>query len=179
MNSFLSLSLITSLLILSSCSINPCGNNKRAFLNNFSTFVEDVKAADRKYSDVQWEDMDRRFRKFTDECFPEYKEQLSDKESEAFYSDAMAYAWARYGRGFINEIGGDPGKFLNNLFEGQDINIDLDIDGDDIDNAVDQIKNALDGIDGEKLENLLEEAGDDIENWGKKLEEIFEDIDEN
>lgn len=165
--------------LLIGCSQNPCGSSKKLFLHNFSTFVDDVKSTDRKYSDSDWEDLDRTFRKFTDECYPEYEDKLSTKEQEAFFGDATAYAWQRYGKGFLNEISGNSEGFFNKLFENVDGDINIDFDSENLNEAINEVKEALDQVDTEKLEDLIKSAGEDIEDWGKKLEEAFDNKDEN
>jgi hypothetical protein len=89
-----------ALLSLSSCSnyIN-CGGDKETFIDNFYTFIDEVKNEQKqgKISDSQWESYDAKFKKLTEECFPQFEKELNTTDQLGIAASVAAYYYAKHG----------------------------------------------------------------------------------
>ncbi len=54
---------IIAIISFTSCSIDPCGNDKVQFLDNYNSLLEEVDDLDLDYSDERWEEYDNKFKK--------------------------------------------------------------------------------------------------------------------
>jgi hypothetical protein len=88
------------LLSLSSCaSYVSCGGDKDAFVDNFYTFIEELKEEQKqgKLSDSQWESYDAKFKKLTEECYPEFEDKLNTTDQLGVAASVAAYYYAKHG----------------------------------------------------------------------------------
>lgn len=161
-------------IMITSCNQSPCGVNKNYFLQNFDSFVNDIKDQDLRYNDDAWVKHDQKFNEYKDECFEHLKDKMTEAEKEEFYADAAKYVWLRYGSGFVNQILDKDGEVVDNFLD--DLSKAWDGAENDITIAIDELKNEVEKIDKEKLEDLMKEIGGDVEEWGKKIEDIFKDV---
>lgn len=134
------------LFLTSACSTNECGSNKAKFLANFNDLIEEVTEAELDYSDDAWDKHDNRFRKFVEDCYPEYEEELSNRERRKFWGQFVKYYYKRYGAGLAQEMLAQGGAQLEGV----------------------QLQ--LDNLPIKELEGLMETIGGDMERWGEELE---------
>ena len=88
------------LLLISSCSnYIGCGGDKDAFVDNFYAFIEDLKEEQKegKLSASQWESYDAKFKKLTEECFPQFEDELSTTDRLGVAASVAAYYYAKHG----------------------------------------------------------------------------------
>lgn len=161
-------------ILISACNQPPCGINKKYFLTNYEAFVDEIKDKDLAYNDEAWVKLDKKFNQFKDVCFENFKDKMTEDEKEAFYANSAKYVWLRYGSGFVNQILDKDSevvdKFLDNLKDAWDGTEN------EMDKVIDELREEVDKIDKEKLEDLLRDIGGDMEDWGKKIEDIFKDV---
>ena len=96
----LSLFCLFSLLLLSSCASHiSCGGDKDSFVENFYTFIDDLKKEQKegKLSDSQWENYDTKFNKLTEECFPQFENELTTTDQLGIAASVAAYYYAKHG----------------------------------------------------------------------------------
>jgi len=161
--------LFLATITLTSCSVDPCGNDKDAFLKNFDTLVDKVEDIDYDTENSKWEGYNEDFKKLVEDCYEIHEDDLTRREEKRFWKKTTLY-YVKTFSGQVNfeEQAAEFGKLLDDNIEGisEEIgqavkDIDLDIN-----------------INEEELEELFEELGDDIEKmgkkWGRKLEKILE-----
>lgn len=88
------------ILFLSSCSnYISCGSDKDAFIDNFYSFIEGVKNEQKQgeISDSQWENYDVKFKKLTEECFPQFEKELNTTDQLGVAASVAAYYYAKHG----------------------------------------------------------------------------------
>jgi len=88
------------LLLISSCAnYIDCGGDKDAFVDNFYTFIEDLKEEQKegKLSASEWESYDAKFKKLTEECFPQFEEELNTSDRLGLAASVAAYYYAKHG----------------------------------------------------------------------------------
>lgn len=100
------------LLLLSGCSIDPCGSDKEAFLQRFDRLMTEVKAENLASDDSGWEEYDERFRAMVEECYDLHEAELTGGEKRRFWFSAMGYYKDRYGEGAMR-------KWLRKLGQGE------------------------------------------------------------
>jgi len=158
-----------SILILTSCSNDPCGNNKDAFLQKFDSLVEKVEAIDYDAKNAKWEGYNEEFKRMVEECFEIHKDDLTRSEEKEFGKKVAVY----YIKTFkdqvkFEEYASEFGKLMDDNLDGLSDKISSSIKDMDIDI----------NINDQEIEELFEELGSDIEKmgkkWGKKLENILE-----
>lgn len=96
----LHLLLLALLLFTSSCAnYISCGGDKDAFVDNFYTFIEAVQNEQKqgKISDAQWESYDAKFTKLTEECFPQFENELTTSDQLGVAASVAAYYYAKHG----------------------------------------------------------------------------------
>lgn len=88
------------LLLISSCaSYVSCGGDKDAFVENFYALIDDLKAEQKqgKLSDSQWESYDAKFKKLTEECYPQFENDLNTSDQLGVAASVAAYYYAKHG----------------------------------------------------------------------------------
>lgn len=95
------------LLLISSCAGHiSCGGDKDAFVDNLYTFIDDLKKEQKegKLSDSQWENYDAKFKKLTEECFPQFEEELTTTDQLGVAASVAAYYYAKHGSGALLKL---------------------------------------------------------------------------
>lgn len=170
MKKIIFLSTFLAILFLNSCSVDPCGNDKDQFLKNYYAFMEEVETADLKAKDDGWKAYDTKFKKYVEECYEVHEEALTGREERRFWTKTVRYYFNRYGGEVLAELGKEQGRL------GEEIKAHLTDAGDGI---KDLLRDVEININGEEIEALLEDFGNDIgklgEKWGNKIQDIFKD----
>lgn len=97
---YLYLLIIIFLVTLSGCTaFSSCGSNKEAFIQNFYTFVEDIRAEQKKgtISDQQWGFYDEQFKTLTEKCYPKFEKELKTDDQLGLSASIGFYFYAKYG----------------------------------------------------------------------------------
>lgn len=92
---------------MSSCAnYISCGGDKDTFVDNFYTFIEEVKDEQKQgeISDAQWESYDAKFKKLTEECFPQFENDLTTTDQLGVAASVAAYYYAKHGAGAIIKL---------------------------------------------------------------------------
>ncbi len=159
---------ILSILFFSSCDSDPCGSDKKDFLNKFNAFVEKVDNAELSSKDAKWEEYDTQFKKYVEECYEIHADELTNKEEREFWAKTITYYGDRYGKGLASALA-DEANNISKLI------------GEHTSSFSKELKlflNDLEVNEGELKENL-NELGDDLEKlgkkWGKRLENFLEE----
>jgi len=91
---------------LSSCG-SVCGNDKKAFLDNYSAFVEEISTKSNKgeIAETDWEGYDKTFDQFTNKCYEKYVEELTASEKLNFAATTGAYLYSKHGAALLLKLG--------------------------------------------------------------------------
>ncbi len=184
-------------------SCNTAPNTKEQYLNDYSSFIKDIKENKAKYSEEEWAKKDEEFSKYSSELYSEFEGEMGLLEKGKIAKYAINYATARGTSAFNEAIKGDD---INNAFK--DIkNIFNDDVKSDFDQAFEDLKQVWDNdLKGEledkldevkeiledeklrediksKIEDIKEIANDEelkgkVEDVFKELEEVFKEIEE-
>ncbi len=90
-------------LLLTNCSLSPCGSNKDQFLQRFDNLMEEVKEDRLPLGDEGWADRDERFRALVEECYDQFEEELSGKEKRRFWAKSAGYYKNRFGKAALDK----------------------------------------------------------------------------
>ena len=161
--SFYLLSFLT-LALLSSCSVDPCGNNTGGFLKNFEEFVSEVEDQELEYEDDKWEDLDIRFQRYTKECYENFEDDMDNDDKGELYATVSRYYISKYGNGILSQLKNDNLEIWNEFK--RNIKENVEIEGEGFEEFLLSLEES---IDKEKVKNFLDKIGD-------TLKEIAEDI---
>jgi len=150
--------------LLSSCSVDPCGNNSSAFLENFEEFVEDVEDQELEYEDDKWEDLDIRFHRYTKDCYENFEDDMDNEEKGELYATVSRYYISKYGNGILSQLKNDNLEIWNEFK--RNIKENVEIEGEGFEEFLLSLEES---IDKEKVKSFLDKIGD-------TLKEIAEDI---
>ena len=92
--------LSVTLFSIFSCSTSvSCGSDKDAFVNNFYSFVEEIRDQQKKgtITESQWTNYDAQFKKLTETCYKEHEAQLNTSDKLGVASSVGFYFYAKYG----------------------------------------------------------------------------------
>ena len=171
----LSAFVIISMFLLHSCASGPC-SSKTYFLSSMESFVDHVGEIKEDIDDAEWELKDEEFEVFTDECYPKYRDDMTQEESDEYRSLKMQYrsyqasdnlnGLVKQGVKALSGLFGKDGAGLEN--ELSDV-IDQFKDGGEVNDAIKKLKEEFD-TDGE-LRHTLEDLKIQLED-----EDQFEEI---
>ncbi len=153
-----------SLVILSSCSIDPCGNNTDTFLKNFDAFVSEVEDKKLEFEDDSWEDLDIQFQRFTKECYEQFEDDMDNDDKGELYATVSRYYISKYGNGILSQLKNDNLEIWNEFK--RNIQENVEIEGEGLEEFLLSLEES---IDKEKVKSFLDKIGN-------TLKEIAEDI---
>jgi len=153
-----------SLVILSSCSVDPCGNNTDAFLKNFDAFVSEVEYKNLEFEDDKWEDLDIRFQRYTKECYESFEDDMDNDDKGELYATVSRYYISKYGNGILSQLKNDNLEIWNEFK--RNIQENVEIEGEGLEEFLLSLEES---IDKEKVKSFLDKIGN-------TLKEIAEDI---
>ena len=170
-HSFL-LSLI--ILIVGVYSCTPPINSKETYLKEYKTFVDEVKANKDNYSEEDWKKKDEEFKRFSEELYQKFDDELSFSEQIKVGKFALVYGSTKGVNSLSRALNSgeieDAVEEITNIFD------DELVDG--LDNVIQDLKKAWDEDMKddlkEKLEELREKLQDEDfrEDLSKQMEEI-------
>jgi hypothetical protein len=143
------LSLLSLVLFLGSCSLNPCGNSKAKFLERMNELSELAAKSEWAYSDARWGKHDESFKLLVEQCYEQFESELSGREKRRFWTQSLRYQYKRVGSGMSKELL-DPK-----------------------DGKLKQWRNELESLPKEEMRELLDDIEKDLNNWSDQLREIF------
>ena len=159
------LTLFFGTMLLASCQFDPCGSSPEAFVDKYERFIDDLDEKQLSFDDKSWEDHDRKFKTYVQECYENFEDDLSRKEERRFAQSTAKYYLIKYGKGLQYQYEGDPEEFSR-------------IIGDNVEAIVDEYGDEFE----EMFESFMEENGDNIEQLaediGDAVERFVNDIDE-
>ena len=150
---------------LTSCDITTCGVDKNQFLKNYEAFVESVNDKDLSYQSDQWNALDEKYKKFTKECYPEYRDQMTQDDKERYYGASIKYYAYKYGKSF-KKMSENDGEALVNALENE-LERAFDGFGDKIDAFTKRLEESID-------EDKIQDAADRLSDF---MERLADDID--
>jgi len=153
-----------SLVILSSCSVDPCGNNTDAFLKNFDAFVSEVEDKNLEFEDDKWEDLDIRFQRYTKECYESFEDDMDNDDKGELYATVSRYYISKYGNGILSQLKNDNLEIWNEFKRNIQENVEFEGEG-----LEEFLLSLEESIDKEKVKSFLDKIGN-------TLKEIAEDI---
>ncbi len=156
--------LLTFLIGFSSCSLEPCGD-KDQFITEFKTFVNDFRDQSKTEESIDASSFDRKFEKFTKDCYAHHKEQMEMKERRTFWKDAMIAYFVRH-KGEDIDISKENRETayiateLEEVFDGTGKEIEEFVRGFIKEEVPDLIDEAVKGIEkiGEQIKDLIRES---------------------
>ena len=147
--------ILFALLLLASCA----PQTKESYLQDYQVFMQDVKEHYDTYSQKDWEEKDEKFKKFSEEWYEEYKEDLTWKEQLRLGQYAIQYN--------VYKLGGKSGKSLEEFF------------GKDLDKLKKQVQYYKEHQMDKDIEDLTKQAQELGKEAQKTLDEIFKELDVN
>jgi len=181
-NTLLGLSFLAFLAAsISSCTLaTTCSVSKSGFLLNFDTMIKKIAEEELRSNDATWESYDSKFKKFVEECYPSYEEQMTLQEKKEFWYKTFEYTWYRHGIQTMELLFDDHDPFYSHITtETQKVY------GEDLSPVVERL---LEEVIPEQFGELFNEIGtdleklwenglkEDVEKWGRrKLETIFKE----
>lgn len=116
--------LIVSILGIQGCQMDPCGNTPADLIENMEDLVKEVKKANYKPKDDRWQSYDNRFNAYFDECYDQWRADMTFDQKRQFTGLVTRYMANRFGRSFFRSVFGsddadnaDTPEFFENLGE--------------------------------------------------------------
>ena len=155
--------IISFIFSFQSCSIlDPC-SNKESFLHHLDGIISEVKENGEKYSDEEWQEMDKKVEKIMDECYEKYKDDLSRDEKKKILSYATTYVIKRQKK---------------NVEDFKEMIEDLELDRrakEFFQEADEELKDLFNEVLKEDLEEVIDSALDEFEKLAKDLKEAWKE----
>lgn len=148
-----------------SCNNMACAYSKKSFLGNFDTLVTKAKESDRKISDNAWERDDKIFEQMVTDCYDKYQSDMTLGEKRDFWIGGIQYLIHRYGWGLLKELR-DPNT-QDEIIRVVKENAMEVLNG--LEEMIDVVKHEFDN--NSKLRNLMDELGNELNNFFNKLNE--------
>lgn len=117
--------------------------SKDSYLKQYDSFMEDVSSNYTNYNDQDWKDTDDKFKKFDEQWYKKFEEDLSFSEKATIYKYNLQYVLFRNSKGSTNFFN----KYLKNGYE-------------DLKEKIQYYKDNQMNDDLNKLEKIAREAGD-------------------
>ena len=155
------LSALILVIALSGCQFSPCGFNKTSFLSRHEYLVEQAKENRKKWDDKDWEKNDAAMKQFVEECYEQYEDEMSNKETSKFWTSTASYYFSRFGNGFLRELSDD----------GSELSLTLEKGFDSIKGNPEEILKEVFKDSGEEIREAVNELGDELKDLGEQLEE--------
>jgi hypothetical protein len=126
------------------CLLVSCSPmSKASYLKQYDSFMEDVSSNYTNYNDQDWKDTDDKFKKFDEEWYKKFEEDLSFSEKATIYKYNLQYVVYRNSKGSTDFFN----KYLKNGYE-------------DLKEKIQYYKDNQMNDDLNKLEKIAREAGD-------------------
>lgn len=155
-----------TLMTFTACDfLSPCGATKEEFLENYNTFIKEIKEKDLAYDASEWETHDRKFKKIVEECYETHKADMNASEEVEFWTNALTYYYYRYGTDMI--------AVLNDGSDELSVKISENVE-EVIENPMVAIRKILGKDKANELEGLMKDLEKDLNKWSKKFEKLFE-----
>ena len=130
---------------------------KESYLQDYQDFMQDVKEHYDTYSQEDWKEKDKKFKKFSEEWYDKYKDDLTWKEQLRLGKYAIQYN--------VYKLGGKSGKSIDQVF------------GKDLDELKKQVQYYKDHQMDKDIEDLTKQAQDLGKEAQKTLDDIFKQLD--
>jgi len=141
--------------------MSPCGFNKSSFISKHEYLVDQAKEQRKEWSEKDWEKSDAKMKQLLEECYEEFEEDLSSKETSRFWSRTAAYYVNRFGKGFLKELKKSESDLATTLEKGF---------GSIRDNPEEFLRTLLREAGGEDIKEALNDVGEELKELGKELE---------
>ena len=148
-------------------------DSKESYLGNYESFIDEIKDNKNSYSEKEWKEKDKEFQKFSDEMYSKYQEELGLFEQAKIAKYALVYGSTRGVKALSKALDGN--EIENAVNEITKI-FDEDIKG-DLESAAEELKKVWNDDLKEELEGKLEELKEKLEDEEFK-EEITKQVDE-
>jgi hypothetical protein len=177
MRTILSLAMIL-LLVTLACA--PTG--KVQYLDQYESFVDDVKVEYASYDDRDWERKNEAMRFFLEEEYPEYKHEMTDEEKAQVWSEAFSYYMIQYGEEGLDHFQEHKEIYMEMVEESADLAVEIiDQLSEDV---IPELQKHMPEIRliGEDIIRNLERKGtferleDSLEDFGKRMEELGKEL---
>lgn len=114
--------MISLTLTIFGCQMDPCGSAPADLIENMDDLVQEVKKADYKPKDDRWQSYDDRFNVYFDECYDQWRADMTFDQKRQFTGLVTRYMANRFGRSFFRSVFGssdvddaDTPEFFENL----------------------------------------------------------------
>jgi P2-related tail formation protein len=132
-------------------------------MNHLDGLISEVKDNGEKYSDEDWKEMDKKVEKVMDECYEQYKDELTKEEKRKILSYATTYVIKRQKKNVED---------FKDLVE----NLELDRRAKEFfQEADEELKDLFNEVLKDDLEEVIDSALDEFEKLAKDLKEAWED----
>lgn len=134
-----------SLLVFSQCSLLPCGGSKEGLIRKIQALSEKAGQQDWPASDQRWKAYDEQLEKLLDDCLPKYEEEMTFGEQKDVLVASSKYYYRRFGKGLMRNLLEEKKGLFGDVRK----------------------------LTEEDLEDLADEIESDVQDWARKIEEIF------
>lgn len=193
---------LAALILLSTLySCEPPINSKESYLKEYRAFIDEIKEDKDTYSEEEWKEKDKEFKKFSEELYGQYESELGWSEQLRVGKYAVVYGTSRGASALgdaIKEGGGILGE-ISEIFD-EDLENDLnEVIGDlkqvwdedlrgEIEDKLEKVKEQLEDEEFQgDIKAKIEEIKDIVKDKDlqgkvkevlKDLEDVFEEIEE-
>lgn len=110
--------LFYAIVVINACSMLDCSMDPEGLLENFSSFVEQVKERDLDYESKKWEAYDRQFENYLENCYEMHEEEFTGKQRRQFWFKVLKYLKMRYGTSVLKQVlKSEDSNTIQNLFK--------------------------------------------------------------
>ncbi|MFK7924257.1 MAG: hypothetical protein AB8H47_20035 [Bacteroidia bacterium] len=179
MRTFIALSVLAASLLMA------CGSSEKSrYLNQYSSFMSEVKTDYARFDNDDWEDHNEQLQQFLREDFQEIKDDLDDEEKAHLISEAFSYYVYQYGENGLAHFQENEEIYMDMVQESADLAVELaEIFSKDV---VPELQKHMPEIRriGESFLRDLEDKGtidrleETLERFGERMEEIGEELED-
>ncbi len=157
-------SVLLSIFFLFSCQKPPCGYSKADLLETMSEMSEKIKDKD-DLSKNEMKVLDEKVEQLVEECYKNYEDDLTKRESRAFWSDVSSYYFRRHGLAALGRIDKDIDRMAEALNENLESWMET---------SAERFEAWIEKFEEEDLNDIKIDLEGDFEKLGEKLEELLE-----
>ncbi len=129
-------------------------------MTSYDQFIAKITEEKKDYTDTQWDENDKEFKQYTEECYEKYKDDLTDGERKKYWGSVMKYYYHRYGNDLFNELRNETGQ-LSEIFNDEFKDV--------LEKAVEGLKEYLDKDIKDDLKGILDDVLKGVEEIRNEL----------
>lgn len=169
MTKYLTLTLVTATILLTSCTFDVC-SSKRMYVKSYEQFMKKVEKNQDDFTLKEWEKMDEQFERFSGECFDKYEQDLTTRERKQLIRYNFKYVVLRVKSELPFEFSKQEEDKVDKFLE------ELEIDSISIKGK--ELQDFWNEMDKEQFRDAMREFGEGFEKLEKAFEELGRELKE-